>query len=139
MDGLIRDVLDLAQNEIGEPKLVCAPLDVAEALQVVAEVGEQLATDKGLGWQVSIPESLPKVWGDRTRLRQVVLNLINNAVKFTAQGRVMLQVSASNDTVTVKVSDTGLGIPPEERKVIFDEFRQSTGRLGAVMVVWDWD
>lgn len=125
LDGLIRDVLDLAQNEMGELKLVCARLSIAEVLKVVVTVGEQLARDKGLEWQVSIPETLPYVWGDRTRLRQVALNLVNNAVKFTAQGRVMLRVSAVDETITVEVSDTGLGILPEEQSVVFDEFRQS--------------
>jgi len=125
LDGLIRDVLDLAQNEMGELKLVCAPLDLVDVLKVVVAAGEQLVQDKGLEWEVSIPENLPQVWGDRTRLRQVVLNLINNAVKFTAKGRVALRVSAANETVTVEVSDTGLGILPEEQSVIFNEFRQS--------------
>jgi len=125
LDGLIRDVLDLAQNEMGELKLVCVPLDLEEVLKVVATVGEQLAQDKGLAWQVSIPENLPAVWGDRTRLRQIVLNLIYNAVKFTAQGQVTLRVSAINETITVEVTDTGLGISPEEQSVVFDEFRQS--------------
>ncbi len=125
LDGLIRDVLDLAHNEMGELKLVCEPLDLADVLKVVASVGEQLVQDKGLEWQVFIPEDLPNVWGDRTRLRQVALNLISNAVKFTAQGQVTLRVSATNETVTIEVSDTGLGIMPEEQTVIFDEFRQS--------------
>src|SRR6185503_3171634 len=110
----------------------CTPLDLAEILQVVATVGEQLARDRGLEWRASIPEDLPRVWGDRTRLRQLVLNLINNAVKFTTQGEVNLRVRASNETVIVEVSDTGLGISPEEQKVIFEEFRQSdrTAALG---------
>ena len=125
LDGLIRDVLDLAQNEMGELKLVCAPLDLADVLKVVVAAGEQLVQDKGLEWTAAIPENLPKVWGDRTRLRQVVLNLVNNAVKFTAQGRVTLRISVNNETVTIEVSDTGLGILPEEQSVIFDEFRQS--------------
>lgn len=125
LDGLINDVLDLAQNETGELKLACAPLDLANVLEVIATAGEQLAQDKGLRWQASIPKDLPKVWGDRTRLRQIVLNLINNAVKFTAQGQVTLRVSALNETITVEVSDTGLGILPEEQNLIFNEFRQS--------------
>ena len=125
LDGLIRDVLDLAQNEMGELKLVCSRLDLADVLKIVATVGEQLTQDKGLEWQASIPEILPNVWGDRTRLRQVTLNLVNNAVKFTARGRVTLRVSAMNETITVEVSDTGLGILPEEQSVVFDEFRQS--------------
>ena len=98
LDGLIRDVLDLAQNEMGELKLVCAPLDLAEVLRMVAVAGEQLVHDKSLEWQASIPGNLPKIWGDRTRLRQVVLNLITNAAKFTAQGRVTLRVSATRGT-----------------------------------------
>lgn len=125
LDGLIRDVLDLAQNDMGELKLVCAPLDLADALKVVATVGEQLTQDKGLEWQASIPEDLPKVWGDRTRLRQVALNLINNAVKFTLQGQVTLRVSALDQIITIEVSDTGLGISPVEQQMVFDEFRQS--------------
>ena len=125
LDGLIRDVLDLAQNEMGELKLVCAPLELADVLKVVATVGEQLAQDKGLEWQVSIPEDLPRVWGDRTRLRQVALNLINNAVKFTSEGKVTLRVHARGEIVTVEISDTGLGISPEEQGLVFDEFRQS--------------
>ena len=132
LDGLIRDVLDLAHNEIGELKLVCVPLDLAEVLKVVSSVGEQLAQDKGLEWQVYIPNKLPPVWGDRTRLRQVTLNLISNAVKFTDEGQVTLRVSTRNDTITVEVSDTGLGILPDEQSVIFHEFRQSerTSALG---------
>ncbi len=125
LDGLIQDVLDLARNEMGQLKLVCEPLNLADALEVVITVGEQLVRDKGLEWQAIIPEKMPKVWGDRTRLRQVVLNLINNAVKFTATGKVTLKVSATKETVTVAVIDTGLGILPEEQTVIFNEFRQS--------------
>lgn len=125
LDGLIRDVLDLAQNDMGELRLVCTALDLADVLHVVAAVGEQLVRDKGLEWRASIPEDLPRVWGDRTRIRQVVLNLINNAVKFTPHGQVRLTVKEEGAEILVEVSDTGLGIPPEEKHVIFDEFRQS--------------
>ncbi len=125
LDGLIRDVLDLARSEVEQLRLVCEPLDLAEVLQPVLAIGRQLARDKGLAWQVEIPEKLPRVWGDRTRLRQVVLNLVNNAVKFTAKGHVALTVTAGDDRVTVLVQDTGLGIPSDEQEAIFDEFRQS--------------
>jgi signal transduction histidine kinase/AraC-like DNA-binding protein/ABC-type sugar transport system substrate-binding protein len=125
LDGLIRDVLDLARSEVGQLKLVCEPLDPAEELQAVVAIGEQLAHDKGLTWQVEISDELPRVWGDRTRLRQVALNLINNAVKFTVYGEITLTATAEDDGVMVAVRDTGLGIPLEEQQVIFDEFRQS--------------
>ncbi len=125
LDGLIRDVLDLARSEVGQLHLVCEPLNLREVIQPVALVGEQMAHDKGLTWCVDLPEQLPLVWGDRTRLRQVLLNLIDNAIKFTPQGEVRLKAAAHEDGVTISVSDTGLGIPPSEQKAIFDEFRQS--------------
>ena len=125
LDGLIRDVLDLAQSEIEQLKLMHEPLDLAEVLETVVVVAEQLASDKGLNWRAEIPAHLPKTRGDRTRLRQVALNLVNNAIKFTARGRVTLRVFADTQTVTVEISDTGLGIPQAEQDVIFDEFRQS--------------
>ncbi len=125
LDGLIQDVLDLSRDEIGQLKLVSEPLELEFVLKVVSTVGEQLVRDKGLEWQAHIPEELPKVWGDRTRLRQIVLNLISNAVKFTARGKVTFRVSVSEKIITISVSDTGLGIAPEEQGVIFDEFRQT--------------
>ena len=125
LDGLIRDVLDLAQSEGGQLKLVCEPLDLAEVLETVTVIGEQLATSKGLVWRSEIPQDLPRVWGDRTRLRQVALNLVNNAIKFTSRGEIALIATPEDSSVTVAVLDTGLGIPPQEHKVIFDEFRQS--------------
>jgi signal transduction histidine kinase/DNA-binding LacI/PurR family transcriptional regulator/CheY-like chemotaxis protein len=134
LDGLIRDVLDLSRDEAGQLKLACEPLNLVEVWQPVVVTGEQMARDKGLDWRSEIPTSLPRVWGDRTRLCQVVLNLVNNAIKFTAQGKVTLIVRADDgrgipDTragmVTVQISDTGLGISPEEQTFIFDEFRQS--------------
>ncbi len=125
LDGLIRDVLDLARDEMGELKLACEPLDLARILEAVVLVGEQLARERGLTWQAHIPTGLPLVWGDRTRLRQVVLNLVNNAVKFTEKGGVTLSVVPGPKFLTVSVTDTGLGIPLGEQAVIFDEFRQS--------------
>lgn len=125
LDGLIRDVLDLAQSEIGQLRLVSEPLDLAQVLQAVAVIGEHLARDRGLRWRAEIPDRLPKVWGDRTRLRQVVLNLINNAAKYTARGEISLTVSTDGASVRVAVHDTGLGIPLDEQEAIFDEFRQS--------------
>ena len=125
LGGLIGDVLDLASSDAGQLRLANEFVDLSEALRLVAETGRQLAHDKGLGWHADLPESGPWVWGDRTRLRQVVLNLVNNAVKFTAQGQVRLELESGPDSVTVAVCDTGLGIPPEEQSSIFDEFRRS--------------
>jgi len=125
LDGLIRDVLDLASSDMGQLKLVREPFDMTTVLEAVAVIGEQLASDKGLSWRVEISKALPRVWGDRTRLRQVILNLVNNAVKFTTHGEVRLIARVDEGRILVSVKDTGLGIPVHEQNVIFDEFRQS--------------
>ena len=125
LGGLIGDVLDLASSDAGQLRLTHEFVDLGQALRLVAETGRQLAADKGLAWHADLPESGPWVWGDRTRLRQVALNLINNAVKFTAAGEVSLRLETGDDSVTVTVRDTGLGIPPDEQGLIFDEFRRS--------------
>ena len=122
---LISDVLDLAKSDAGQLRLTHELVDLGQALRTIAETGRELASDKGLAWDASLPPSGPWVWGDRTRLRQVALNLINNAVKFTARGGVSLRIEADDDTATVTVRDSGLGIPPEEQQTIFDEFRRS--------------
>lgn len=125
LDSLIRDVLDLASSEINQLTLSREPLDMAEILNAVSPIGRQLTREKDLTWHADIPDQLPLVIGDRARLRQVVLNLINNAVKFTERGEVALTARHTGDSVTVTVRDTGLGIPLDEQDVIFDEFRQS--------------
>jgi signal transduction histidine kinase/DNA-binding LacI/PurR family transcriptional regulator/DNA-binding response OmpR family regulator len=124
---LIGDVLDLASSQAGELRLACEPLDLAQVLGEAALLGETLAREKGLEWRAEIPARLPPVSGDRTRLRQVTLNLISNAVKFTERGEIALKVeeTEAGDGVRVEVSDTGMGIPADEQDAIFDEFRRS--------------
>ncbi|NMC02585.1 MAG: substrate-binding domain-containing protein [Chloroflexi bacterium] len=125
LSWLISDVLDLASSEGGQLRLTHEYVDLSETFHVVAETGRQLAGDKGLLWEEMLPAAGPWVWGDRTRLRQIALNLVTNAVKFTARGRVSLTVVEAGDRVTVTVRDTGLGVPPEEQPLVFDEFRRS--------------
>ena len=125
LDGLIRDVLDLASSQVGQLRLLREPLDLLQALEVVIVIGQQMALDKGLTWSTDIPDVLPKVWGDRTRLRQVALNLVSNAFRFTSEGGVRLAVELGRGELKVLVTDTGIGVPPAEHESIFDEFRQS--------------
>ena len=125
LGGLIGDVLDLATNDAGQLRLNMELVDLGEALHMVTESGSQLTADRGLAWRATLPESGPWVFGDRTRLRQVVLNLVNNAIKFTNRGEVSLSLREDEGFVTVSVQDTGLGIPPEDQIAIFDEFRRS--------------
>jgi signal transduction histidine kinase/AraC-like DNA-binding protein/DNA-binding LytR/AlgR family response regulator len=122
---LISDVLDLASSQVGELRLVNEPVRLSEVLAQATMLGEVMAQEKNLSWESDIPADLPVVWGDRTRLQQVVLNLIGNAVKFTEQGYVRLWAEAGKHRLVVAVTDSGMGIPLAEQEFIFDEFRQS--------------
>jgi signal transduction histidine kinase/DNA-binding LacI/PurR family transcriptional regulator/AraC-like DNA-binding protein/DNA-binding LytR/AlgR family response regulator len=130
LDGLIRDVLDLASSHVGQLHLIREPLDLTQSLEVVTLIGEQMAQDKGLQWHVEIPDSLPNVWGDRTRIRQVALNLVSNAFRFTSEGEVCLRIEVGEQDLRVLVSDTGIGVPVGEQGAIFDEFQQSERTAG---------
>ena len=129
LSGLIGDVLDLAQSEAGRLHLDYSYLDLAEALRPALVVGRQLAREKGLKWRADIPPNVPPILGDRVRLRQIALNLISNAVKFTEQGQVSLQVLPGEGTVSIIVQDTGIGIPPGEQDTIFKEFERSVSSI----------
>lgn len=125
LDRLIRDVLDLTSSQVGQMKLINRALDLLPVLQDAASMGSQLAEQKNLKFIFEVPERLPPVWGDKTRLRQVLLNLLSNAVKFTARGEITLRAEAQGDEILVTVKDTGLGIVQEDQAKIFDEFSQS--------------
>ncbi len=125
LNGLIGDVIDLATLDAGQFRLNKELIDLGETLQMVVESGKQLALEKGLKWHADIPKTGPWVWGDRTRLRQVILNLISNATKFTKQGEVNFYLSEGDGKAIIKVEDTGIGISPDEQEEIFDAFRRS--------------
>ncbi len=125
LDRLIRDVLDLTSSQVGQMSLISQPLDLIPVLKDTAAMGSQLADQKNLVFHAYIPSQLPLVWGDKTRLRQVLLNLLSNAVKFTAHGEVSLSAVLEKDRIVISVRDTGLGIAKEEQDKIFGEFYQS--------------
>lgn len=122
---LIEDVLDLASSEAGQLRLSFDYVDLVAVLHTAAETGRRLATEKGLAWRQSLPDHSVWVWGDRTRLQQVALNLIANAVKFTPHGSVSLALECEGDNVIVKVKDTGIGLTPDEQQLIFDDFQRT--------------
>lgn len=122
---LIDDVLDLASSEAGQLRLAYQHVNLAQVLREIDQLGQQLAQAKGLDWRFALAEEDLWVWGDPTRLRQVTLNLVVNAVKFTSQGYVALSGQVEGDEVVVRVTDTGIGLPPGEQQRIFEEFQRS--------------
>jgi signal transduction histidine kinase/putative methionine-R-sulfoxide reductase with GAF domain len=123
--GLINDVLDLSKIEAGQLVLALADYAMQEVVEsVVASVGA-LASDKGLTLAVDLAPDLPTGRGDQRRLMQVLLNLVGNAIKFTEEGGIGVQVTAPGAVFEVSVRDTGPGIAPADQARIFEEFQQA--------------
>jgi signal transduction histidine kinase len=125
--GLINDVLDLSKIEAGQLTLSFNEYSMGEAVQTVFTSVEALAAEKKLELKVAVPSDLTTGRGDEQRIVQVLLNLLGNAIKFTDEGEVRLEVSVSNETFLVSVSDTGPGISEADQKKIFEEFHQADG------------
>ena len=134
--SLINDILDFSKIEAGELKIDNKPFDLHIALQSILETIQVLAEDrKGLQLAYTIASDVPQaVIGDKQRLRQVLLNLLNNGIKFTDKGRIDLSVThletmAGSLLLQFEVRDTGVGIALEKQEIIFDEFAQEDDSL----------
>ncbi len=134
--GLINDILDLSKIESGRIELRAHTFDLARMLQGLKEMFEIRARQKGLALVVASAPDLPQfVNADEGKLRQVLINLLGNAIKFTSAGSVTLQVDAMPNRdarghlMRFSVRDTGIGIVPEERERIFEPFAQSKETL----------
>lgn len=134
--SLINDVLDYSKLESGKFKLNVHPIDLPESVDGVIRLMKPLADKKGLRLECSILSSVPDVViADDERLRQVLLNLVSNAIKFTGRGGVTVRVAAANSEdagslrVHFSVEDTGIGIAPEHASKLFDSYSQIEGKL----------
>ena len=125
--GLINAVLDLSRIEAGRLTLSLTDYAMQDVAQTVVMAVEALAAEKHLALTVSVSPDLPPGKGDAQRLRQVLLNLVGNALKFTEVGEVHIQVMAADEMFTVTVADTGPGIAEAEQQKIFEEFQQADG------------
>jgi PAS domain S-box-containing protein len=135
-EGLLRiinDVLDFSKIEAGKVKLEHVPFSLRDALTELGKAFSSHAHQKGLSLGITVDAGVPDaVVGDPTRMRQVLVNLVDNAIKFTARGGVRVAANvetAARGAVVVRftVADTGIGIPPEKRAEIFEAFAQADG------------
>ena len=124
---LVSDVLDLSQVEAGRMALSKEWLSLGDIVSAAALAVRALFASKGLYLDTAIPPDLPPIYGDGTRIRQVLLNLLSNAGRFTNQGGVRLKAWREDDDLVVSVADTGPGIAPEDREKVFEPFRQLDG------------
>ena len=122
--GLINDVLDTAKIEAGRMEVRLEETDFAAIARAVLSAASGLERSLGVELREEIPAGLPPVLADRTKLRQVLFNLLANAVKFTTEGHILVRASASEREVLVEVEDTGIGMDPDELPKAFTEFVQ---------------
>lgn len=129
--GLINDVLDISKIESGALTLfVEEKVNLATELQAVEATGHTILADKPVELKVDIDDNLPLVVGDKRRIRQIMLNLVSNACKFTEAGEVNIQLRRHEaDEILFSVKDTGPGIAPEDHEAIFETFRQTEAGL----------
>ncbi|HEY6633528.1 MAG TPA: response regulator, partial [Rhizobiaceae bacterium] len=136
--SLINDILDLSKIESGTVSIDIAEVPLAHLRQHMERTFTQLASDKGLSFGIKVDPALPEtIRTDEKRLQQIVLNLLSNAFKFTAEGEVTLSFDvaqggvgkdgAATKALAIAVTDTGIGIPEDKQRLIFEAFQQADG------------
>jgi signal transduction histidine kinase/DNA-binding response OmpR family regulator len=126
--GMINDILDLSKIEAGRLDLFKEPLDMGELVESTMSTAMGLTKGKPIELEQEIDPDLPTIEADKTRIRQVLLNLLSNAAKFTDKGSITVQVwqegEGEGQQIITSVTDTGIGIPSGKIETIFEEFRQ---------------
>lgn len=121
---LINDVLDISKIEAGQLEIVSRPFNMREIIQTAVETITPLANKQGLELKTSIAPQVGQITSDRRRVEQILLNLLNNAVKFTKHGEVRLDCAIDKEWLLTRVSDTGVGIQPKDLDLLFKPFQQ---------------
>ena len=124
MRALVDDILDVAKMETGNLTIERVPFDVKATLRDVCRMWEEQARGKGLEFTLDLDDAPTMIEGDPARIRQIAFNLLSNALKFTDAGGVTVRAFADDTTLSLTVSDTGLGIPADKLEIIFESFRQ---------------
>jgi PAS domain S-box-containing protein len=125
--SLINSILDMSKIEAGKIELAFEEVDLASIFRVVLSTTRALVKDRPVQLRSEIPDSLPTVWSDAQRVRQILINLLSNASKFTTAGSITLRAQAGDEFVTISVADTGVGIDAEAQRRLFIPFQQVDG------------
>ncbi len=129
LQSLINDVLDVSQIEAGKMAIIKEETNARQVILEAASLQRDLIESRGLAFQMALPEGMPTLYLDRTRVRQVILNLLSNAARFTDNGTITLSARVEPTKLLVSVTDTGIGIPPPDLNRVFEEFHQLEGSL----------
>jgi PAS domain S-box-containing protein len=123
---VLSDILDLSKIEAGRMTMRAASIEIRPFLQDVATMLRERAQDKGLALNCALPDDLPaSIVTEPTRLRQILINLLGNAIKFTHAGSVGLNASVDGEMLKLDVTDTGIGMTPQQQAIVFEPFAQA--------------
>ena len=125
--ALINDILDLSKIEAGKMSVNIMPFDLAPLVDTCFATVESMVQGGRVRFLKEVPDDLPEVLSDQDKLKQIIINLLSNALKFTEEGEVKLSAALEDASLRIAVSDTGIGISSDALEYIFDEFRQADG------------
>ncbi len=121
---LINDVLDLSKIEAGQLEVETKPFNACDSIEKVVRLVKPLAEKKGLDLRVELSPEVGELIGDRRRFEQILINLMNNGLKFTEQGGVRVECAVDGSNLVTRVVDTGIGIKPDDMQKLFQAFQQ---------------
>jgi signal transduction histidine kinase len=123
--SLINDILDLSKIEAGRMELELTDFDLPMAIDNALTLVRERAARRGIVLRTTVDQRVGQIQADERKVRQVLLNLLSNAIKFTPEGgRIEVRAQPVNESIEVSVTDTGVGIAPEDQEAVFEEFRQ---------------
>jgi signal transduction histidine kinase len=123
--SLINEILDLSKIEAGRMELDLAEFDIATTIDSTLSLVRERAQRRGIALRCTVGEQVTTIHADERKVKQVLLNLLSNALKFTPEGGAIdVRASATEDQYEIGVTDTGVGIAPEDLEAVFEEFRQ---------------
>lgn len=125
MRSLVDDILDVAKMQSGKLSVERMPTDLIATVEDLARLWRRQAEDRGLGFVLEMGDVPRWVEGDPVRLRQILFNLLSNALKFTESGEIAMRLTAKDDRIVIAVADTGIGIAPDRLEQVFESFEQA--------------
>jgi len=128
---LINDVLDLSKIEVGKMDILLEPMSCQELAKYMEKSFRQIGENKGLEFKIVVDEYLPEtIITDEHKVKQIINNLLSNAFKFTEKGEITLEMSYQDkETISISVTDTGIGIQEDKQSIVFEAFKQSDGTI----------
>ena len=132
LSNLVNDLLDFSRLKHSDISLKLQPLDIKSTVDLVFELSKNMLGQKDIALINMIPEDIPPVLADENRMQQVLLNLVDNAIKFTDKGEITVKAQPDGDFLNIYIHDTGIGIDDDQLERIFEPFEQADGSISRI-------